>query len=414
LDFGELRLSHKLQKGVESAGYKVLFPIQERAIRPLLMGKNVIGQAQTGSGKTVAFGLPLLERIDEARHSIQALVLAPTRELAQQTAVELTRLARYTGVRVLAVFGGQSINVQLDELDRGVHVVVGTPGRIIDHLRRRSMDLRDARFVVIDEADRMLDMGFLDDVNFILERTPTDKQLALFSATMPNEIVRLTERYMPESEKILIDSEEPSVESLDQYYTMVSREEKLQTLLGILGEEGIATAIVFCRTKYGARRLARDLDKRYLNAVALHGDLSQAQRDHSMNLFRSGRADVLVATDVASRGLDIANIDCVVNYDVPDEPLVYFHRVGRTARAGKAGRSYTLVSPEEFSDFARILELTKVKIKGMKPEDEMYNVAAPSGGGPSRHRQPRRWKSRGYSRTPSHGTKRRRQRPRSR
>jgi ATP-dependent RNA helicase DeaD len=376
LDFSDLKLGPLLQKGIKEAGYTAMFPIQERAITPLLEGKNVIGQAKTGSGKTAAFGLPLLAHIDTNDDSIQALVLAPTRELAQQTAVELGRLGRYTGVRTLAVFGGQSINVQLDELRRGVHVVVGTPGRVIDHLRRRTLDLRRADFVVLDEADRMLDMGFIDDVNFILDATPAKKQLALFSATMPDQVVRLTERYMSEPQKILIDSDEPSVESLEQYYTIVSREEKLEALLGIMSKGDVANAIVFCRTRQGARRLARDLEKRYLNAVPLHGDLSQAQRDHSMNLFKSGRMDILVATDVASRGIDIVHVDCVINYDVPDDPLIYFHRVGRTARAGRAGRSYTLVSPAEFGDFARILKLTKVKIQPMKAEDEMFVIEA--------------------------------------
>ena len=376
MDFNELELSPQLQKGIREAGYATMFPIQERAIRPLLAGRNVIGQAKTGSGKTAAFGLPLLAHIDTRVNSVQALVLAPTRELAQQTAQELGKLGRYTGVRTLAVFGGQSINVQLDELSRGVHVVVGTPGRVIDHIRRGTLDLGRASFVVLDEADRMLDMGFIDDVNFILDTTPAKKQLALFSATMPDPVVRLTERYMLQPEKILIDSDEPSVESLEQYYTVVEREEKLEALLGIMSKGDVANAIVFCRTRQGARRLARDLEKRYMNAVPLHGDLSQAQRDHSMNLFKSGRTDILVATDVASRGIDIVHVDCVINYDVPDDPLVYFHRVGRTARAGRAGRSYTLVSPAEFGDFAAILKLTKVKIQPMKAEDEMFVIEA--------------------------------------
>jgi len=372
MEFKDFNLSAPILKGVDEAGYKTPFPIQERTIGLLLAGRNVIGQAKTGSGKTAAFGLPLLERVNPELGTVQALVLAPTRELAQQIAVELARLGRHTGVRILPVFGGQSINVQLDELRQGIQVVVGTPGRVIDHLKRRTLDLGSVRYVVLDEADRMLDMGFIDDVNFILDATPAKKQLALFSATMPQEVVRLTERYMTNPEKILIDSDEPSVETLEQYYTVANREEKLEALLGVLSRGEITNAIVFCRTRQGARRLARELDKRYLNAVPLHGDLSQAQRDHSMNLFKSGRTDVLVATDVASRGIDIVHVDCVVNFDVPEDPLIYFHRVGRTARAGRAGKSYTLVSPDEFGDFARILSLTKVKITPLKPEDEMY------------------------------------------
>ena len=391
MEFKSLKLSGPLQRGVDEVGYETLFPIQERAINPLLAGKNVIGQAKTGSGKTAAFGLPLLERINVNDNSIQALVLAPTRELAQQIAAELGRLGKYTGVRILPVYGGQSINVQLDELRSGVHVVIGTPGRVIDHMRRGTLDLRRADFVVLDEADRMLDMGFIDDVDFILDGTPPRKQLALFSATMPEQVVKLTQRYMVNPEKILIDSDEPSVESLEQHYTVVVQGDKLEALLNILGRGEVANAIVFCRTRQGARRLARDLEKRYLNAVPLHGDLSQAQRDHSMNLFRSGRTDVLVATDVASRGIDIIHVDCVVNFDVPEDPLIYFHRVGRTARAGRAGRSYTLVSPDEFADFARILRLTKVKIQPMRPEDEMYDFEA----SPVRAEGRRGWRGRG-------------------
>lgn len=388
-----MELSPPLLKGVGSVGYTSLFPIQERAIGPLLAGKNVIGQAKTGSGKTAAFGLPLLQSVNVDDRAVQALVLAPTRELAQQITSELDRLGRYTGVRILTVFGGQAISVQLDALRRGVHVVVGTPGRVIDHLRRGSLNLRRASFVVIDEADRMLDMGFIDDVTFILDSTPERKQLSLFSATMPQPIIKLAEKYIRDPERILVDSDEPSVETLDQYYTVLKREEKLPALLDLLRGDTAASALVFCRTRQGARRLARELDKRFLNAVALHGDLTQAQRDHSMNLFRSGKMDVLVATDVASRGIDIAELDCVINYDVPEEPLVYFHRVGRTARAGKSGSSYTLVSPEEFGDFARILQLTKVKIKPMKPEDEKLDLrSAPSVERRSRGRSQGRWR----------------------
>lgn len=376
-------------KGVEEAGFKTLFPIQERAIGPLLAGKNLIGQAKTGSGKTVAFGLPLLERVNPSDNSTQALVLAPTRELAQQISSELARLGSHTGARILAVFGGQSINVQLEELRRGVQIVVGTPGRIIDHLKRRTLNLREVGFVVLDEADRMLDMGFIDDVNFILAATPAKKQLALFSATMPEPVVQLTERYMTNPEKVLLDTTEPSVTSLAQYYTVVERDQKLEALLSLLARGEVASAIVFCRTKQGAHHLARDLDKHYVNAIPIHGDLSQTQRNHSMGLFKSGRVDVLVATDVASRGLDVANVDCVINYDVPEEPLVYFHRVGRTARAGRAGKSYTLVSPDEFGDFARILKFTSARIRPLNTSDESYFL----GSGKAKQRRHVGWDS---------------------
>jgi ATP-dependent RNA helicase DeaD len=394
LNFNELKLRDHLLRGVDAAGYTSMFPIQERAIRPLLMGKDVIGQAKTGSGKTAAFGLPLLESVNTESNSVQALVLSPTRELAQQIAAELERLGKFGHARILAVYGGQSINVQLEGLKKGAHVVVGTPGRMIDHIRRGTINLQKARFVVLDEADRMLDMGFIDDVIFILNRTPEQRQLSLFSATMPNQIVKLAETYMHDPERILVDSDEPSVESLAQYYTVVEREEKLMTLLDLLHKDNPSSVLVFCRTRRGATKLAKELDRRFLNATALHGDLTQGQRDHSMKLFRTGKVDVLVATDVASRGIDIAGIESVVNFDVPEDPLVYFHRVGRTARAGNAGNSYTLVSPQEFGDFAKILRLTKVKIQPMNPDDEQHVFRVSQSSDDERRRRPRQQEQR--------------------
>lgn len=376
MSFEEFGIAPKLLAGVKDAGYRKPFPIQERAIRPLLAGIDVIGQAKTGSGKTAAFGLPLLQSVNEQDKWVQALVLAPTRELAQQITLELRKLGKYSGAKVLAVYGGQSINVQLEALARGVQVVVGTPGRVIDHLRRGSLDLGSARYVVLDEADTMLDMGFVEDVEYILDATPPKRQLSLFSATMPQRILQLSQRYMHEPQRILVDSDEPSVRELDQYFTVVEEDKKLQMVLEIMEKEKPASSIVFCRTRWGARRLARDLERRFLNAVPLHGDLSQAQRDHSMTMFRSGRMDVLVATDVASRGIDVPIVDCVINYNVPEDPLLYFHRVGRTARAGKPGRSFTLVSRPEMADFGRILNMTKVEIKPLRPEDAAFNPRA--------------------------------------
>lgn len=402
--FDELELSPQVRKGVSAAGFRRPFPIQEQAIGPLLRGRNLIGQAKAGSGKTLAFGIPLVQAVDERLNRVQALVLSPTRELAVQITLELQKIAAFTAIRVVTIYGGQSMNLQTDALRRGVHVVVGTPGRTIDHLRRGTLRLQSVKFVVLDEADTMLDMGFIDDVDFILGQTPAGRQLSLFSATMPGSIVRLSERYMRDPARVMVDSNEPSAETLEQYYACVSREEKLELLLNILDKEGRKSAVVFCRTRYGAIKLTRELERRFLSAVQLHGDLSQNQRDHSMGLFRSGKADVLVATDVASRGIDVRQVDCVVNYDVPEDPTVYFHRVGRTARAGDIGASYTFVSRDELPDFARIFSMAKAPIKPLRPEDQNVNLSdvprgtTRSGARYGRRRGGHRRRSTGYQR----------------
>jgi ATP-dependent RNA helicase DeaD len=387
--FSELRLNPSVQKGVDSAGYRRPFPIQEQAIGPLLDGRNLIGQAKAGSGKTLAFGIPLIQAIDQSLPKVQAIVLAPTRELAVQITLELQKIAAYTHVRTVTIYGGQSMNVQLDALRRGAQVVVGTPGRTIDHLKRGTLHLDAVKFIVIDEADVMLDMGFIEDVDYILARIPRGRQMSLFSATMPRSIVQLSQRYMADPARVMVDENEPSAETLEQFYARVERDGKLALLLDILGKENRRSAVVFCRTRHGTRRLARELERRFMSVVSLHGDLSQNQRDHSMGLFRSGKADVLVATDVASRGLDIRQVDCVVNYDVPEDPTVYFHRVGRTARAGDIGKSYTFVSSDEAHDFARIASMAKAPIKPLRQEDAKREFPKPSltdrGARPWRH-----------------------------
>jgi len=353
-------------------GFKKPTPIQERAIGPLMNGKDVIGQAKTGSGKTVAFSLPLLQSIDVRAPRIQALVLAPTRELAVQITQEMRKVGTYTGVRVVTIYGGQSIGLQRDELRRGAQVVVGTTGRVMDHIKRRWLDVRSVKFVVLDEADTMLDMGFIDDVDFILGLIPGKRQMCIFSATMPQKITELSRKYMNDPEKILVDADEPSVETLDQYYAVVRHDEKLEFLTDLLQKERPASTIIFRRTKRGADKLAMDLHRKGYEVVPLHGNLSQNQRDHYMNAFRKGHADILVATDIASRGIDVSQVACVVNYDVPVDPLMYFHRVGRTARAGRAGKAFSFVSKEESGDFARILRMTKAPILPMRPEDKLH------------------------------------------
>ena len=370
--FSELELSPEILKGVDSVGYRKPFPIQEKAIGPLMAGKSIVGQAKAGSGKTAAFGIPLLHAVNPRDHRVQALVLAPTRELAVQITQELKKIGAYTGINVLTIYGGQSMNVQLEALRRGVNVVVGTPGRVIDHLRHRTLRLDSARFVVIDEADVMLDMGFIDDVDFILASTPDDRQLSLFSATMPRKIIELSQRYMKDPEHILLDENELTVATLEQFYARAERPEKLELLLQVLKREKRGSTVIFCRTRYGTIRLAKELERRFLSVAQLHGDLSQNQRDHSMNLFRTARVDVLVATDVAARGIDVRQVGCVINYDVPEDSTVYFHRVGRTARAGDLGKAYTFVSRDESPDFARIMGLTKTPIRPLRPEDEIH------------------------------------------
>lgn len=367
-----MKLDPLIMKGVEKMGFTKPTPIQEKTIGPLLRGRDVIGQAKTGSGKTLAFSVPLLHSIDPRSRHVQALVLAPTRELAVQITHEMRKLAAHTGVRAVTIYGGQSIGVQRDELRRGAQVVVGTTGRVIDHIKRGWLDLRSVRFVVLDEADTMLDMGFIDDVDYILGCVQGKRQVCIFSATMPQRIVELSRKYMVDPEKIMVDSGEPSASTLDQYYAVVKHDEKLQFLTDLLQRERPESTIIFRRTKRGADRLAGDLHRRGYGVVPLHGNLSQNQRDHYMDAFRNGRADVLVATDIASRGIDVSQVACVVNYDVPVDPLVYFHRVGRTARAGRQGKAYSLVSKEESGDFGRILKMAKAPILPMRPEDKAH------------------------------------------
>lgn len=367
-----------LLRGAQTAGYAEPFPIQQMAIRPLLSGKSVIGQAKTGSGKTAAFGLPMLQSVNTEERDVQGLILAPTRELAVQIATELKKLSSYTKIRILSVYGGQPIGIQLRALGQGVHIVVGTPGRVMDHIRRGSLNLERVKFVVLDEADTMLDMGFIDDIEFILRSVPEGRQMGLFSATMPKRVLDIAGKYMENPERILVSADEPLADHLEQFYTIVEEDAKFGALLELLSRERPSSTIVFCRTKYGARKLARLLERENLNSVPIHGDLSQSQRDHSIGAFRSGRASILVATDVASRGIDVPQVDCVINYDVPQDPLLYFHRVGRTARAGGSGRAFTLVTPRDSQDFARILGLSKVEIKPLSEKDAEHRFYATS------------------------------------
>jgi ATP-dependent RNA helicase DeaD len=369
--FEELGLSAQLTKALTENGFKVPFPIQETAIPLILQGKDVVGQAHTGTGKTAAFGLPILQQI-KSGGPVQVLILAPTRELAVQVTDEINRFAKYTGIKAVTIYGGQSMNLQLDKLRRGVQIVVATPGRLIDHIKQGSIILDDVRFVVLDEADRMLDMGFIDDIKFILFYVNEDRQTCLFSATMPPEILRLADEYMRQNkiEHVRLNEEEITLETIDQSYLVVEEREKFKHLMDFIrrNQNAKSQTIVFAATKQRADRLAYKLRQEGFSAVTIHGDLSQKQRDNAMHKFKRGTEDILVATDIAARGIDVPAIGNVINYDVPEDPNVYFHRIGRTARAGGEGKAISLVSNDRISDFERILAQTKLPIRKLNDE----------------------------------------------
>jgi ATP-dependent RNA helicase DeaD len=361
--FKDLPLSMEVLKGIEELGFDNLFPIQAQAIMPLLEGKDVIGQAQTGTGKTAAFGVPMVERIDPTSQKVQGLVLVPTRELAVQDAENISLFAKYAKLRVLPVYGGASIGNQIRALQSGVHIVVGTPGRIIDLIERRILNLASVKTVVLDEADRMLDMGFIEDIGFILARVPTNRQTSLFSATIDQTVMNVCNRYLRNPVKVLVSKDEIALTQMKQYYMLVNAHSKFEALCSILDENHIGRAIVFCKTRRGTSAVADKLRRKGYNTEPLHAGFTQSQRDFAINSFRDGKVKLLVATDVAARGLDIEGITHIINYDVPLDALVYFHRIGRTARMGREGTAITLVSYGELSGFDSIKALTKTKIE---------------------------------------------------
>ena len=352
-------------KSVRELGYETLFPPQAQAITPLLEGKDVIGQAQTGTGKTAAFGLPMVERLNPELRKVQGLVLVPTRELALQVAQNMIQFAKYRRLRVLPVYGGASIERQVRELQCGAQIVVGTPGRVIDLMKRGVLNLVCAKFVVLDEADRMLDMGFIDDISFILSKAPTVRQTSLFSATIDKTVMNVCNRYMRNPIKILVSKDEIGLTQMKQLYKMVNQSSKFDALCDIIKEEHVERAIIFCRTRHETSKIADKLSKKGYYSQALHAGFTQGQRERVIGAFRTGRLNLLVATDVAARGLDIEGITHIINFDVPMEPQVYFHRVGRTARKGSDGTAITLVSYGEMGDFNNIKALTKTKIEEM-------------------------------------------------
>ncbi|MDQ3613616.1 MAG: DEAD/DEAH box helicase [Chloroflexota bacterium] len=361
--FASLGLTEELLQSITAVGYEVPSPIQEQVIPSLLAGNDVIAQAQTGSGKTAAFGLPVIEAIDQRRREIQALVLCPTRELAIQVSEALHKYGRHKRVETLPIYGGQPYERQFRGLQRGVHIVVGTPGRVMDHMRRGTLKLDSLKFFILDEADEMLDMGFVDDIEWVLQNAPKQRQTALFSATIPPRIATLSSKYLKDPHRIAVRGKALTVPEVEQSYYDIPRGRKIDALTRILDAEVPTSAMIFCRTKRMVDELGEALMARGYAAETIHGDLSQAQRDRVMRKFRSGQAEILIATDVAARGLDVPDISHVFNFDVPESVETYIHRVGRTGRQGKAGKAITLVNRREIRWIQSAERATKAKIE---------------------------------------------------
>ena len=375
--FKDLGLSESLLKALESVGYETPSPIQAEIIPFVMAGRDVLGQAQTGTGKTAAFALPVLSKLDIKQKDPQVLVLAPTRELAIQVAEAFQRYATHIkGFHVLPIYGGQDYTTQLRQLNRGAHVIVGTPGRVMDHMRRGTLKLDQLKTLILDEADEMLRMGFIDDVEWILEQTPSTRQTALFSATMPTEIRKIAQKYLNNPEQVTIKVRTATAANIRQRYWFVSGIHKMDALTRILEAENFDGMIIFVRTKTATIEVAEKLEARGFSASAINGDMSQALRERAIDHLKSGKLDILIATDVAARGLDVDRITHVVNYDIPYDTESYVHRIGRTGRAGRTGDAILFVSPREKRLLANIEQATKQKVEEMQlPSTEFINNA---------------------------------------
>ncbi|VGT89038.1 DEAD/DEAH box helicase [Streptococcus pyogenes] len=367
MKFTEFNLSQDIQSAVVTAGFEKASPIQEMTIPLALEGKDVIGQAQTGTGKTAAFGLPTLNKIRTNENIIQALVIAPTRELAVQSQEELFRFGREKGVKVRSVYGGSSIEKQIKALKSGAHIVVGTPGRLLDLIKRKALILDHVETLILDEADEMLNMGFLEDIEAIISRVPADRQTLLFSATMPAPIKQIGVKFMKDPEHVQIKNKELTNVNVDQYYVRVKEQEKFDTMTRLMDVNQPELTIVFGRTKRRVDEITRGLKLRGFRAEGIHGDLDQNKRLRVIRDFKNDQIDILVATDVAARGLDISGVTHVYNYDITQDPESYVHRIGRTGRAGKSGESITFVSPNEMGYLSMIENLTKKQMKPLRP-----------------------------------------------
>ena len=369
-DFSSLNLHDSLVQAVSALGYTTPTPIQSSVIPLMLAGQDVIGQAQTGTGKTAAFALPVLQNLDAGRKSVQCLVLAPTRELAIQVADSFEGYGQFQAVRVAAVYGGQPYGPQIRRLKQGVQVVVGTPGRLLDLIRKNILDLSAVQTLVLDEADEMLSMGFIEDIETILAETPSDRQTTLFSATMPTEIRRLADRYMHNPQVVAIENKQRTVATTDQRYYLVHEKDKLAALTRLFQVEDITSALIFARTRAGTGALANELTLRGYPAEALNGDMNQDSREQTLNRFQDNRLKVLVATDIAARGLDIDDISHVFNFDMPEFSEIYVHRIGRTGRAGKPGTAISLVTPRELWRLRKIENYIRQQI----PQAELPTI----------------------------------------
>lgn len=367
LRFDELQLDERILRAVADMGFEEASPIQAKAIPAMISGIDLIGQAQTGTGKTAAFGIPLLEKVDPKLKKLQAIVLCPTRELAIQVADEIRNLSRYMhGIKVLPIYGGQDIVKQIRSLKSGTQIVIGTPGRVMDHMRRKTMKLDFVHTVVLDEADEMLNMGFREDIEFVLSGVPEERQTVLFSATMPKPIMEITKKFQNNAKVIKVTKKELTVPNIEQYYYDVKPKKKEEVLSRLLDIYSPRLSVVFCNTKKQVDLLVNALLGRGYFAAGLHGDMKQEQRDRVMQGFRTGKTEILVATDVAARGIDVDEVEAVFNYDLPQDDEYYVHRIGRTGRAGREGRAFSFVSGKEVYKLKEIQRYCKTKIYAQK------------------------------------------------
>jgi len=365
--FKQLGLSEEVIEAISRKGFEEPTPIQTLTIPVMLRDDtNIIVQAQTGTGKTAAFGLPLIEMIEPKQRSVQAMIVTPTRELAIQVSEEINSLKGNTGIQVIPVYGGQSIDQQLRRLKKGVHIVVGTPGRVIDHLNRKTLNLRDIEYLILDEADEMLNMGFIEDVEEIMKHTNPRKRTLLFSATIPARIKTLAGKYMGSYEFITVEKQQPTVSLTEQIYYEVQSSDKFEALCRIIDIEEDFYGLVFCRTKNDVDEVTSHLIERGYDADFIHGDISQSQREKTLGRFKKKRINILIATDVAARGLDVNNMTHVINYSLPHDPESYVHRIGRTGRAGKEGTAITFITPNEYHKLMFIQRKAKTDIKKLK------------------------------------------------
>ncbi|MDD4169760.1 MAG: DEAD/DEAH box helicase [Desulfotomaculaceae bacterium] len=360
--FNELTLSPPVARAISSMGFEEMTPIQAQAIPLVMNGRDLIGQAHTGTGKTAAFGIPLVELFSVYFEQIQGIVITPTRELAVQVAEELNRIGQFKGIRTLPIYGGQDIIRQINALKKKPHIIVGTPGRLLDHIRRKTIRLQQIKMVILDEADEMLNMGFIEDIETILQETTKERQTLLFSATIPRQIQKLSQQFMKDPEIIKINTKEMTVANTEQFYLEVQEKQKFDVLCRLLDIQSPALAIIFGRTKRRVDELYEALNKRGYSAEGIHGDLTQAKRDSVLRQFKEGTIEVLAATDVAARGLDISGVTHVYNFDIPQDPESYVHRIGRTGRLGKPGQAITFVTPREIGLLRIIENMSRRKI----------------------------------------------------